>query len=113
MGLSTAPASFMRLMENVLKGLIYKISYVYLDDIIIFSNAIEEHIERLRTVFKRLKEENLKLKPKKCVVLQEKIEFLGHIVTAEGIKPDNNKLKVVENNPTTKNTKIPAPHVNL
>ena len=65
-GLKNAPATFSRLMGTVLRGLLWKKCLVYLDDIIVFSSTFEEHVERLGQVFDRLRQANLKLKPKKC-----------------------------------------------
>ena len=86
-GLKNAPATFSRLMGTVLRGLLWKKCLVYLDDIIVFSSTFEEHVERLGQVFDRLRQANLKLKPKKCSFGKKKIRFLGHLVSACGIEP--------------------------
>lgn len=65
-GLATAPGTFQRLMDLTLSGLTYDICMVYLDDIIVFSNTFEQHLERLELVFDRLRKAKLKLKPSKC-----------------------------------------------
>ncbi len=64
----------------------------YLDDIIIFSKTFEKYIVRLDTVFQRLTTANIKLKLSKCVFCANSVEYLGHIVSSEGIKPDPKKL---------------------
>ena len=69
-GLMNAPATFQRLMERVLAGLQWQICLVYIDDIIIFSHTVEEHLQQLQTVFTRLREAGLKLKPKKLSILK-------------------------------------------
>ena len=81
MGLSNSAPVFERLMEQVLTGLTWKTCLVYLDDIIIFSNSFEKHMQNLREVFQRPKEANLKFSPKKCHFLKKEVKFLGHIVS--------------------------------
>ena len=95
-GLCNAPSTFERLMKNIMKGLHWESLLVYLDDLIVFGKIIDEKIERLRVVFQRLRQANLKLKPKKCVLFQRMILYLGHIVTAEGIATDPEKIPVIE-----------------
>ena len=98
-GLTNAPSSFERLIEKVLPGLQYDICLLYLDDIIIKSGTFEEHLVNLRKVFDRLKSVNLKLSPKKCCIFQHKVEFLGHVVSEEGISTDPKKVQTVKNWP--------------
>ena len=86
-GLSHAPATFSLLMSKVLKGLPF--ATAYLDDIIIWSKTEEEHLLHLQTVFQRLESAGLKLKT-------ERIEYLAHTVTPEGILPCDDKVKVVQ-----------------
>ena len=95
-GLSEASQTFVRLMEKVLHGLNYKIAFSYLDDIIVFSDTVEEHIKRLDLIFDRLEAEGLTLKPTKCVFLRESVEFLGHVISGKGIEPNPKKIKVVQ-----------------
>ena len=104
-GLCNAPATFVRLMEKVLRGLSWKICLVYLDDIIVMSRTFDEHIENLAKVISCLKQADLKLHPKKCDLLKEKVSFLGHVVSADGVATDPEKLKAVLNWPVPKNVK--------
>lgn len=78
---------------------------IYLDDIIIFSATFEEHIERLQAVFQRLQEHNLKLKPSKCELFRNRVVYLGHVVSEEGIHTDPAKIDAVKNWPIPKCTK--------
>ena len=87
-GLCNAPATFKRLMENITRGLQWESLFIYLDDIIIFGKTLEEEINRLREVLQKLRQANLKLKPKKCVLFQRKVLYLGHVVTSDGIATD-------------------------
>ena len=98
-GLTNAPSSFERLMEKVLAGLQYDICLLYLDDTIIKSETFEGHLVNLRKVFDRLRSSNLKLSPKKCAIFQHKVEFLGHVVSEEGISTNPKKVESVRDWP--------------
>ena len=78
---------------------------IYLDDIIIFSSTFEEHLERLQAVYERLQEHNLKLKPSKCELFKERVSYLGHEVSEEGIHTDPSKIEAVKSLPVPKNIK--------
>lgn len=107
-GLKNAPSTFQRVMDNILRELIGKICLVYLDDIIIFGTSLQEHISNLELVFEKLRESNFKIQLDKSEFLRKEIEFLGHIVSTEGIKPNPNKISAVKNFPiprTAKNLK--------
>ena len=102
-GLCNAPAVFQRLMNLVMMGLTWEACLVFLDDIVVMSTTFEQHLERLRAVFERLRSANLKLKPSKCKLFQLKVKFLGSVVSAEGIEPDPDKLKAVADWPVPEN----------
>ena len=102
-GLCNAPASFERLMERVLSGLHWKICLVYLDDIIVYSNSFEQHIERLQQVLDCLNAAGLKLKPQKCRLFKTEVLYLGFIVCAEGVKSDPEKVQKVRDWPVPSN----------
>ena len=91
-GLTNAPATFQQLMENCLGELHINWCIIYLDDIIVYSKMPEEHIKHLRGVFRKLSEAGLKLKPSKCEFFKEKIAYLGHIISKEGIETDRKKI---------------------
>ena len=78
---------------------------VYLDDVIVFSQSLQAHLEHLAKVFACLKEANLKLNPKKCEFISEEVEYLGHIVTPQGLKPNQRNLDVVKEFPVPTNVK--------
>jgi len=99
-GLSNAPASFCRLMQIILHDLLYVCCICYLDDIIVFGETPEQLMENLDRVFTRLKEKGLKAKPSKCVLFRSPIDFLGHIVSADGIQPQPDKLAAIRDWPT-------------
>ena len=71
-GLTGAPSVFQRLMESVLRGLQFEVCLIYLDDVLVFSSTFEEHLDRLEMVFKRFRENGLKLKAKN-VTLAERV----------------------------------------
>ena len=104
-GLSNSGASFQRLMGDILRGLEYRFALIYIDDIIIFSKSVEEHLSHLEEVFRRLREANVKLNPKKCNFVKQKVEYLGHVVTPDGISPNPDKVRVVQEFPTPSNLK--------
>jgi transposase InsO family protein len=102
-GLCNAPATFSRLMDRVLTGLQWQICLVYLDDIIIFSHSPSEMLDRLKTVFERLRNAKLLLKPSKCHLFKKKVQYLGHIISKEGIATDPEKVERVKNWPVPRN----------
>ena len=102
-GLTNSPATYQRLMEECLGDLNMTICVIYLDDLIIFSDTFEEHLRRLNLVLTRLKECNLKLSPEKCFFIQDKVPFLGHIVSKDGIETDPAKIEKIRKWPTPTN----------
>lgn len=105
MGLCNAPATFQRLMYKVLGNLMWTHSMAYLDDIVIFSKTFEEHIVHLEQVFEKLREAGLKVKPKKCSIAHRRLQYLGHIVDADGVRPDPANVEALTNYPQPKNVK--------
>ena len=102
-GLNGSPNTFQSLMGKVLVGSTWKFTVSYLDDCIIFSRTIEEHLERLREVFQRFKDANLKINPTKCEFFRRKVPFLGHIVGREVIQVNPEKTSTVIRYPVPKN----------
>ena len=95
-GLTSAPATFQRLMERVLHGLHWKSLLLYLDDIIVIAPDFDTHMSRLEEVLNRLQQAGLKLKPSKCELLQSEVRYLGHIVSATGVATDPEKVVAVK-----------------
>ena len=102
-GLAQATAYFQLLMNKVLKGL--KFAMTYLDDIIIFSENESQHLEHLETVFSCLREARLKMKWSKCDFFKSEIHYLGHLISPEGISPLPNKLDCIKHMPVPKQCK--------
>lgn len=96
-GVVNGPPSFMRLMHGILKGL--KNTMVYLDDVIIFTATRTEHEQALRLLLTRLAEYNLKISLNKCQFFQKEVQFLGFLVSGDGIRSNPEKVKVVQNWP--------------
>ncbi|KAI9557136.1 hypothetical protein GHT06_016943 [Daphnia sinensis] len=96
-GLCNAPATFQRLMNYVLRDVLGSKALVYLDDVIIFSDTFENHLEDIREIFNLLKAANLKLKLKKCQFVQRAVNYLGHVISTDGIKPDPGKVDKIVN----------------
>ena len=102
-GLSQAPAYFQLLMNKVLKGL--KFAMTYLDNIIIFSQNELQHLEHLEIVFGHLWEAGLKIKRSKCDFFKSEIHYLGHLISPEGISPLPNKLDSIKHMPVPNSVK--------
>ena len=94
-GLSNSPATYQRLMEDCLGELNLNICFIFLDDIIIFSRTFSDHLDRLQQVFDKLRATGLKLSPKKCNFFQERVKYVGHIVSKKGIETDPDKTDKV------------------
>eukprot|EP00731_Ephydatia_muelleri_P025168 Em0017g251a len=99
-GLCNAPATFQRLMDRVLGGLKWSSCLVYFDDIIVVGRTFKDHLHHLSKVLAQLRGAGLKLKPTKCSLCQQRVAFLGHIVSAEGIATDPSKTDAVSKWPT-------------
>jgi len=93
-GLCIAPATFERLMEQVLIGLPMSVALVYLDDIIVPGHSFSQQIANLRQVFEQLRKAKLKLSPRNCVLFHREVKYLGHVVSEEGISNILEKLKL-------------------
>src|SRR5882757_8148500 len=87
-------------MQSVLKGILNKFVSVYIDDVVVYSKTVEEHLLHLKEVFNRLDDNNLRLHPDKSKFLCEEIKFLGFVVTRTGIMPDPQRAKAINEFPT-------------
>ena len=94
-GLCNVLATFQWLMERVLAGLQWSSCLVYLDDIIVYSRSVEEHLTLLGEVFACLRKAGLKIKPSKCHLLQTSVCYLGHVVSAKGVETDPKKIRCI------------------
>ena len=95
-GLSNAPGTFQRLMNGLFREHLWKWALVFLDDVLVYSKCEEDHFSHLKATFQLLREADLKLKPKKCRLVQREVTYLSHIIRNEGIQVDPKKVGVVE-----------------
>jgi predicted aspartyl protease len=102
MGLCNSPSSFQRVMQFVLKDLVFENVLVYMDDICCLGTDFEHHLGVLEKVLERMKIHNLKLKPKKCSLFKSELQFLGKMVTRDGVKIAPDKIESVSNWPVPK-----------
>lgn len=102
MGLCHSPTVFQRLMQKVLGKLQYKTLAIFLDDVLVASESIDDHLKDLENVFGSLKEANLKLHPSKCHFFKDNISFLGYKIDKRGLQPDEKKVETVKNYPVPK-----------
>ncbi|KAM1785192.1 hypothetical protein FF1_038026 [Malus domestica] len=96
-GLTNAPATFMRLMNKVFQQYLDKFVIVFIDDILVYSKSKADHIRHLNLVLKKLREHRLYAKFSKCQFWLNEVAFLGHVVSAQGIQVDPQKIAAVEN----------------
>ena len=92
-GRKNAPGEFQRFMEHCLDGLRDDVCILYIDDIIVFSQTFEDHVDHIRRVLRRLREHGVKLKPKKCRLFKREVNYLGQIVSAAGYRLDHSNVE--------------------
>ncbi|KAK1693114.1 hypothetical protein QYE76_009811 [Lolium multiflorum] len=98
-GLSCAPATFQAAMNTVFAHIIRKYVLVFVDDILVYSTTIQEHKKHLETVLQLLEQNKLYVKRSKCSFAQQSLEYLGHIISAEGVSTDPTKIEAVQHWP--------------
>ena len=105
-GLKNAPSVFQRYINKALRDLIdIGLIVVYMDDILIATNTIEDHVDVLTKILRRISECELELQLKKCKFAYNEVEFLGFVASGNGIKPGKIKTEAIENFPIPKNVK--------
>lgn len=104
-GLCNSPSALSRLLEDVLRGLQWEECLLYMDDIIVPGSIFAEALQRLKNIFERLRDANLKLKPSKCNLFQKSVKFLGHVVSEEGVQTDPDKNRGNQELANSNNTK--------
>ena len=100
-GVSSAPSIFQRTMEGILRGMANVC--IYLDDILIAGKSEEEHLNLLGEVLTCLEAAGVKLKKQKCAFMQHSVEYLGHNISAKGIRPTQEKIRAIVNATTPQN----------
>ncbi len=94
-GLTNAPVTFCTLMNDIFREWLDDFVVVHIDDILIYSGSLEEHVEHLRKVFQKLRENKLYAKFEKCKFEVTEVDFLGHRITQKGLKMDDHKVKAI------------------
>ena len=94
-GLFNAPATFQRLMNTVLHPFLRRCVLVFFDDILIYSRSWSEHLQHLRAVFDTLRSHHLKVKRSKCAFTTSSVAYLGHVISADGVAMDGDKVAAV------------------
>jgi hypothetical protein len=95
MGLTNAPSTFSRAMHSIFHEYIGDFVLIYLDDVLTLSRTPEEHLVHLRKVFEKFRSHHMQVKLSKCKFLQKEIKYLGHILSAEGVRPDPAKIQTL------------------
>ena len=103
--LTNAPATFNCLMNGIYREYLEKFNLVFFDDILVFSKNEVEHEEHLRVVLRLLRENNLFAKRSKCDFYKERVEYLGHMISANGIEVTTDKVEAIRSWPILKNPK--------
>ena len=96
-GLTNAPTAFMDLMKRVFQNYLDSFVIVFIDDILVYSKNVGDHMNHLRLVLQVLKEHQLFAKYSKCEFWLRSVKFLGHIISSEGVKVDPKKTEAVKN----------------
>lgn len=102
MGLTNAPATFMRLMNDIFRPYLDKFVVVFLDDILIYSRTLAEHRQHVRMVLDTLRKHQLYAKERKCEFFKDHVEFLGHRIDRDGVHMMSDKVKAIRDWPTPK-----------
>ncbi|KAH9244971.1 hypothetical protein BASA81_017577 [Batrachochytrium salamandrivorans] len=101
-GLANAPAQFQRMMNSLFRDVIGKHVLVYLDDIVIYSDNMSDHIVQVQNVLRVLQDNGLYCKAEKCHFYKSEIKYLGYIISADGLRMDPSKISAVQSWPTPK-----------
>lgn len=104
-GLTNSPATFQSLMNHMFQAHLRKFVLVFFDDILVYSASMEDHVLHLRKVLSILRKEQLFARRSKCSFGQPKVEYLGHIISGEGVSTDPSKIEAMANWPTPKSIK--------
>ncbi|GBG84378.1 hypothetical protein CBR_g38351 [Chara braunii] len=103
-GLTNAPATFQAAMTTEFRHILDRFVLIYLDDILVYSRSLDEHVEHLHTVLEQLRQAKYKANRDKCEFARQELEYLGHYVTSQGIRPLADKIEVIRVWPEPTNT---------
>ena len=99
-GLSNSPATNQRLMNECFEDVYQKACLIYINDVIVFADTHKEHLHRLTQVLQRVHDSGMKLAPKTFIFFKDRVKFLGHIFSTDGIESDPSKVEKIRNWPT-------------
>jgi len=99
-GLSNTPSAFQHFMNDIFSDVLDVFVVIYLDDILIYSDNMDDHKKHVKEVLKRLQENRLYTLPTKCVFHQDRIEFLDFVLGVDGLRMDESKIQTIQNWPT-------------
>ena len=102
-GLTNSPATYQRLMEECFDSLNHKECVIFLDDIVVFFKAFDEHVERLNHVIKKIRESGMLLSRTKCHFCRHKANYLGHVISEQGVETDPSKTEKIKTWPRPRN----------
>lgn len=94
-GLCNAPSTFQAMMNSIFRNFLQKFILVFFDDILVYSHSEEEHLHHVQIVFEILRTNGLFVKRKKCEYGKGEVEYLGHIISGDGVKVDQNKIRAM------------------
>jgi hypothetical protein len=94
-GLTNAHVTFQQLMNSVLAPILRKFALVFFDDILIYNKTLGEHVLHLQQVFQLLEKNNLYAKKSKCTFGTDQVEYLGHIISSQGVATDPKKIEAI------------------
>lgn len=104
-GLTNAPTTFQSLMNEVFVDFLKKFVLVFFDDILVYSTSFYQHIQHVESILKVMRKSKLFAKRSKCDFAQDKVEYLGHVISGEGVATDESKIEVMKSWPTPSNVK--------
>ncbi len=104
-GLSNAPSTFQRTMDELLRNFKWSFCLVYIDDVIIYSKSEEEHLKHIDQFLEVIEKSGFKIKPKKTQLFRTKLNFLGHTISAKGVQPNQDKVEAIKAIPPPRRTK--------
>jgi len=105
MGLNNSAQTWQRLLTKVLTDMLFKSAIVYLDDVVIFNKDFPEHYKHLQMLFQKFRHANLRMNGKKCSFAQDEVEYIGHILSKDGIRIGPAKTEVISSWPRPKTAK--------
>ena len=94
-GLTNAPPTFQRVMDEMMGSMQGEWSWIHMDDLLVYSKTFDDHLQHLEETFKRIRERNLFIKIGKCEFAPKSMEYLGHVISNNGIGMDPKKVKAV------------------